>query len=70
MAHRDFRGSSDLSQKAEADEMERPGWAFDFAILSVQSDPKSLEQRFSGSTPRAEPSGWTELELMSQLLSN
>ena len=60
LARRDFRGAFDLFPKTELGQMERPLWAFDFAILPVQSDPEPLEQRSNGSTPWAEPSELTE----------
>ena len=41
----------DLSPKAEPDQMERPGRAFDLAVLPVLSDPEPLEQCSNGSAP-------------------
>ena len=45
------RGAFDLSPKAEPDQMERPGRAFDLAVLPVLSDPEPLEQCSNGSAP-------------------
>ena len=64
------RGAFDLSPKAEPDQLERPGRAFDFAVLPVLSDPQPLEQCSNGSAPWADPSERTEPELISDLLSN
>ena len=65
-----IRGAFDLSPKAEPDQMERPGRAFDLAVLPVLSDPEPLEQCSNGSAPGADPSERTEPELISDLLSN
>ena len=45
------RGAFDLSPIAEPDQMERPGRAFDLAVLPVLSDPEPLEQCSNGSAP-------------------
>ena len=46
-----YPGRIRLSPKAEPDQMERPGRAFDLAVLPVLSDPEPLEQCSNGSAP-------------------